>query len=396
MFSPFFYLLRDIGLPVSFQYIMEFYQAFEKGLITDLKQLFLVTRLICVKKVEHYELFERAFSAYFLGQEDALDVPNEVHEALIDSKPFQEWLAKELEAGNLTEEEIRNLSLPELLERFWETLLAQNEEHHGGNRWIGTGGTSLWGHSGRAKGGIRVHGASLYRSAVKVIGQHRYTNYSADSDLRSENIRQALAMMKLMLPTGPCSEINVEKTIEKTCKNGGEIELIFDRQMLDRIKVILLLDNGGYSMTPFVRNVRTLFSKMKDQFKDLEFYYFHNCIYENVYTDPQRSQTYSLEKITEKDKDTRVFIVGDANMGPSELFSAYGAIDYYSTHKIPGIDCLQLLAETFPYTVWLNPLDKKYWPYQSVTITAIAKIFRMESLTLNGLKNAVEYLNSRS
>lgn len=393
MFEPFFYLLRELGIPVSFQYVMEFYDALNKGLINNLDRLFLITRLIFIKRVGHYDMFERAFAAYFLGKTEALDIP-EV-QTIFESKAFAEWLQNEIEQGNLPSQVTHDMPLEELLQKFWETMLKQEEQHHGGGRWIGTGGTSPWGHSGFSQGGIRVLGQSLHKSAIKVLGK-RYTDYALQANLRAENIRQALATLKRMVPVGPATELDVEATIDKTCKNGGEIELVFDRELRDRIKVMLFMDNGGYSMTPYIKMVRLLFSKMRDQFKDLDFYYFHNCIYGGVYSDIYRQQYCNLREICQKDESTRLIIVGDANMAPSELFSVYGAIDYYTHNRVPGIHWLRLIADSFPYSVWLNPIEKKYWHYQSSTLDAIAEIFHMEDLTLNGLKNAVDYLNDQN
>lgn len=390
MFIDFFQLLRKCGVPISFQYIIDFFDAWEKGLVTNMDRLFIVMRLTFIKRVEHYDIFERAFAAYFLGQVDQLQIP-EV-ESLFLSKPFTEWLNKQIEEGNLPPEVVHNMPLEELLQRFWETLLEQQEEHHGGNRWIGTGGRSPWGHSGYAKGGIRVHGVGGNKSAIKVLGQNRYTNYKQDAKLAAENIRQALAVLKHMLPVGPDNELDVDETIYRTCKNGGEIEFVFRRELRDRLKVILLMDNGGYSMMPYVRIVRLLFSKMRSQFKDLEFYYFHNCIYEGVYRDVQHCDFVPLRSLFQKDKDTRIFVIGDANMAPSELFSPYGAIDYHIQNSIAGIEWLRLIADTFRYSVWLNPIQREYWYYQSSTLEAVSEIFHMQDLTLNGLKNAINYL----
>lgn len=393
MFTPFVYLLRDLGIPVSFQYVMEFCQALQKGLVTDLARLFLVSRLIFVKRVEHYDLFERAFAAYFLGQSEALDIP--AQDTVLGSKPFQEWLLRELSMENLTADVVHDMPLEELLQRFWSTVLAQKEEHHGGNRWVGTGGRSPWGHSGFSRGGVRVYGASMHQSAMKVYGQRRYIDYAAESNLSAENIRQALSMLKRMVPVGPSTELNIDETIYRTCKNGGEIELIFDRELKDKIEVMLLLDNGGFSMDPYIGIVKLLFTKMRDHFRDVKFYYFHNCIYDGVYLDIYRNQFCPLKEIFQKDRNTRLFIVGDANMAPSEIFATYGAIDFTVNNRLPGIESLKSIAGAFPYSVWLNPIPKNYWQYQSITLQTIGEIFHMEDLTLNGLKNAVEYLREK-
>ena len=390
MIIPFIYLLREMGIPVTLQYVMEFYDALDKGLVTDLDRLFVVGRLIFVKRVEHFDAYERAFASYYLGKEDGRKIPHA--QSVFESEQFREWLQREIDEGTLSAEVLHEMPIEELMQRFWETALKQDGEHHGGDRWIGTGGTSPWGHSGRSRGGIRVHGSSMHRSALKVVGERRYLDYSPTASLSAENIRHALATLKRMVPVGPATELDIDKTVDKTCRNGGEIELVFDRELRDKLKVMLLLDNGGYSMSPYVRMVSVLFSKMRDQFKDLEFYYFHNCIYGGAYSDPRRTNLVGLRDLCEKGRDTRLVVVGDADMAPSELFYSHGAIDYYSSNRIPGMDWLQLLADAFPHAVWLNPIRRERWPFSSVTLKEVGKIFHMEDLTLDGLKKAVEYL----
>jgi uncharacterized protein len=387
----FVYHLQDAGIPVSVQYILEFYRGLQQGLARNLDQLFLLARLVFVKRVEFYDAFEQAFASFFLGVEGSS--PSANWEELIAGKPFQDWLRDQLEQGLLTPEQLNEFDTEELLTRFWETVLAQKGEHHGGNRWVGTGGRSPFGHSGRHAGGIRVHGQSLYRSAQKVIGDRRYINYSDQSSLSNENLRQALTSLRSLRPLGPETELDIDETIAKTARNGGEIELIFRRELRNRLKLFVMLDNGGYSMTPYIPLVKTIFAKLRDVFQDVTFFYFHNCIYGTVYRDPQRLQSVKWDKLVSENKSTRLILIGDANMAPAELMASYGYFDTNTLIRKPGKEWLQELKTAFPVSVWLNPIPKSYWARESMTIQQIGRIYTMEDLTLAGIKNAVSYLN---
>lgn len=387
----FIYELRDAGIPVSVQYILEFYRALRRGLASDMDQLFLLARLIFVKRVEFYDTFEQVFASFFFGAGAAQRIAG--WEELLAGKPFRDWLREQIESGMLSLDQIREFDTEELLKRFWETVLAQEGEHHGGNRWVGTRGRSPFGHGGRHAGGVRVHGKSLYHSAQKVIDERRYINYSENSALTTENLRQALTSLKSLRPSGPETELDIDETIARTAANGGEIELIFRRELRNRLKLIVLLDNGGYSMMPYVPLVKTVFNKIRDLFSDLSYYYFHNCIYGTVYLDAPRTQPVKWEKFLSESKSTRVILIGDANMAPSELMASYGSLDIYSSERKPGIEWLKELRETYPASVWLNPMLKSEWDRESSTIQQIRRIFHMEDLTLSGIKNGVTYLN---
>ncbi len=387
----FVYELRDAGIPVSAKYILEFYRALKQGLASNLDQLFLLTRLIFVKRVEHYDIFEQVFASFFLGADGYKPVMN--WEELIEGKPFRDWLKEEVESGRISPEALREFDNEELLQRFWETLLAQQGEHHGGNRWVGSHGRSPFGHSGRHAGGVRVYGRGLHGTAQKVLDTRRYINYSEKSTLSTENLRQVLTSLKSLRPIGPEDELNVDATIARTARNGGEIELVFQRELRNRLKLIVMVDNGGYSMMPYISLVKTVFNKVRDLFQDVNYYYFHNCIYGVVYKDPPRREPIKWEKLVSGNKSTRLIIIGDANMAPSELMASYGSIDIFSNERRPGIEWLNELREAFPVSVWFNPILKKYWHMESSTIQRIGRIFHMEDLTLAGIKDAVGYLN---
>jgi hypothetical protein len=372
--------------------VLEFYQALEKGLAPDLDRLFILMRLIFVKKVEHFHIFEQAFAAYFLSVEDD-SLPRFTKQAW-EEKAFSRWLEEELAKGTLPDDALERMSLSDLLQRFWEVATEQRGKHRGGQTWIGTGGTSPFGHTGADREGIRVEGDSLHGSALKVIESRRYVDYAANAPLRAENLRQVLAALKHMTPAGPPTELDVDETVDQSCRNGGEIELVFRRELQDRIELMVLLDNGGGSMRPYLDLVKLVFGLMRDQFKDLDYYYFHNCIYGCVYGDPKRFTPYPIYQMLRRDPETRVIIIGDANMAPAELMLSDGAIDYFSKVHVAGRDWLWQIRNYFGHSVWLNPIPRHQWPQESQTIYQIGEIFPMEDLTLAGIRRAVEWLNS--
>ncbi|MBF0352608.1 MAG: hypothetical protein HQM11_16365 [SAR324 cluster bacterium] len=395
MFTNFVYMLQDYGIPVSMTYVIDFYKGLEKGLVETLDDLFLFARLNFVKKVEHMDAFERAFAMYFFG----VDIPAiaEGDMGLFQTKQFREWLQQAIQRGELPAQPW-NLSYDELMKRFWDTVREQMEAHNGGNRWVGTGGTSPFGNSGAAQPGVRAFGGGQNRSAVKVIGERNYIDYSASNTLSGENIRQALSLLKNIIPAGPESELDVGETVYKTSRNGGEIELIFKKELRDKIRVILLIDNGGTSMMPWVDVTRMLFSKFRDRIKELKTYYFHNTVYATVYSDPQRYKAIPTKKLLEENPETRVIFMGDASMAPEELVSRYGSI-YFDAgdDSEASYAWLQRIRKRFKYSVWLNPIPSYEWDitYGSWTLQKIREVIHMEDLTLRGIKKAVEYLNAQ-
>jgi uncharacterized protein with von Willebrand factor type A (vWA) domain len=238
-------------------------------------------------------------------------------------------------------------------------------------------------------------GASGKKSALKVIGERRYVDYAADTTLRGDNLRQALATLKNMVPAGPRDELDLDATIHESARNGGEIDLVFQRRLLDRIEVVLLIDNGGYSMTPFARLTRLLFSKVKDRFRRCDTYFFHNTIYGRIYRDPRRLEPIATGQLLGRSPETRVLVVGDAAMAPEELESPRGAIAWDAEDAEPSIVWLRRLRDRFSHTVWLNPIPKEEWPetHGFRTISRIGEVFPMEDLTLGGIQRAVDRLN---
>jgi len=387
--------LREYGVPVSLTDAIDFYQGMERGLAPDLDSLFLFARLAFIRRVEHMDAYDRAFAFHFYG----IDLPRvaEGDPELFDTPQFREWLKAAVRKGELPAHAMWTFPPGELMKRFWETMRQQTEAHQGGSRWIGTGGNSPFGHSGNASGGVRVFGEGGKRSALKVIGERRYIDYSDDKSLSHANLSQALASLKSLKPSGPRDELDLDATIYQSARNGGEIDLVFRRALLDRIEVILLIDNGGSSMIPHVALTRLLFAKVRDRFKRRDTYFFHNTIYGTVYKDAQRRFPLPVEKLLQRSPETRLLILGDASMAPEELLYPGGAITWGTQDAEPSLRWLERLRDRFRHSAWLNPIPKENWPeaYGRTTIKRIGEAFRMEDLTLGGIKRAVEWLNRK-
>ena len=393
MFAEFFYTLRDRGIPVSPTGFLRLQEALDKGLIMNLEDLYCISRAVMIKSERYFDMYDRVFAHYFKGSELPENTMDEIEKAI--AAMLEEWLkdpAQMAEFLGMSVEDVKKLTPEELEEYFRQRLKDQTERHDGGNRWIGTGGTSPVGHSGFHPGGMRVGGASQSHSAVKVALERRYRDYSQDQRLGPAQISDALKRLRYMVPAGPKDSLNIEKTIRETMKNAGEIEIVFDRRLRDKLKVVLMIDNGGYSMDPFVNVVQVLFNHAKSQFKDVKFYFFHNTVYSRVYSDSQRqSKPFAIEDFARMDPETRLIIVGDASMAPYELYSRYGSIYYGSQLQRPSVETLVFLAKTFRHSVWLNPKHEYTWP-GTETVMAISEIFPMYELTLNGLDDAVGHL----
>jgi len=239
---------------------------------------------------------------------------------------------------------------------------------------------------------MRIGGESIDKSALKVATERRYRDYSGQGPLNQATIGEALKRLRKLVPAGARDRINIDKTITRTVKIGGEIEIVFEQGLKDRLKVILAIDNGGWSMDPHVKIVQTLFDYARAQFKDLKTYYFHNTIYDTLWKDPARSQKpYSIDDLTRLDPETRFIIMGDASMAPYELSTRDGSIHIQERNGRTSIECLKLIAKTFSHTAWLNPIQENMWGY-SRTIAMVQQVFPMFELSLDGLEKAVSHL----
>ena len=393
MFVQFFYSLKEAGIPVSPTSFLTLHKAMHRGLVNSLDDLYIAARAILVKSERHFDLYDRIFAAIFAGAElpDTDDLENE----LLARGMLDDWLKnpKVLAASlGLDEKELRKMSPEELIEYFKQRLRDQKGRHDGGSKWIGTGGTSPVGHAGFHPGGMRIGGLSRNSSAVKVAGERRYKSYSADGPLTLSSMGEAMKRLRNLVPEGVKDRINVNASIDQTIKNGGEIEIVFDRGIVDRLKIILVIDNGGWSMDPYIDMVQVLFQYAKAQFKDLKTYFFHNTIYDLLWEDPQRyRKPVRIDDFTRLDPDTRMIIVGDASMAPYELMAADGSIYAYERSGKPSVQRLKFLADTFGHTIWMNPIPQDYWQ-GTYSINVIRNIIPMFELSLDGLEKAVRHL----
>lgn len=396
MFVEFFYTLRERGLPLSPTSFLRLQKALSLGVITSVDDFYTAARAILVKSERYFDMYDQVFAHFFKGI--ALQAPDMVELTEIVRALLEEWLKNPTEiaeALGLDESTLNKMTPEELVKYFLDRLKDQTEAHHGGNRWIGTGGTSPVGHSGYHPGGMRVGGRSRNKSAIKVAMERRYKDYSQEGPLTEVQMGEALKRLRRMIPSGPKDVVHVDKTIYETMKNAGEIEIVFDRHLADRLKIILMIDNGGWSMDPYIEVVQTLFHYARSQFKDLKIYFFHNTIYSRVWQDPQRRfNPEPIEDFARRDPETRLIIVGDASMAPYELIHNNGSIYIDEVEVGTGQSRLKFLAHTFRHAVWLNPQPEQEWRH-TWTIGAIRQVFPMFELTLDGLEKAVQHLMAK-
>lgn len=393
MFINFFYHLKARGLPVSTTEFLSLLDALAQGLSRQsLQHFYVVARSILVKRPEHYDIYDQAFAEFFEDAEFDPELLARLHDDLL------KWLEDPKEPPNLSREELarlQELGLDELREQFAERLAEQTERHDGGSHWVGTGGTSPFGHGGKHPSGIRVGGRGGNRSAVQVASERRFRNLRKDLTLDVRDIGMALRRLRELTREGNEEKLDLKATIDQTARNAGDIELVFRPPRENNVKLLLLCDVGG-SMNPYTRLTSRLFSAahQASHFKNFESYYFHNCPYEKLYTDMEREDARPTEEVFRNlDKSWRCIVVGDAAMAPTELTEAGGSVNYWHFNDKPGIWYLRKLRETVPRTVWLNPDPPKWWG--SWTTRTIQKLFEMYPFTMQGLEDAVDELRRR-
>ena len=393
MFITFFYKLKDVGVPVSPTSFLTFHKAINSGLVSSVDDFYITARTVLVKNEKYFDLYDQVFAHVFEGYE--IPEQEEVELDFWARSMLDEWLKdpkKTADFFGADEKELSALSPDELIEYFKKRLKDQKGRHDGGSKWIGTGGTSPVGHSGFHPGGMRVGGVSGGKTAVKVAGERRYRDYSAEGPLTSSSLGEALKKLRNLVPQGVKDQLNIDETVRRTIKNGGEIEIVFDRGIVDRLKIILAIDNGGWSMEPYVDVVQALFNYSRSQFKDLKTYFFHNTVYDYLWEDAgRRSNPFRIDELVKNDPDTRLILVGDASMAPYELMVADGSIYAYEKSGKPSIDRLKFLTDIFSHAAWLNPVPVHHWSYTH-TIGVIGEIFPMFELSLDGLEKAIDHL----
>lgn len=393
MFINLFYTLRTYGVPVSTRELLDLYALLETGIVfADREQFYELIRLCMVKDEKYFDKFDRAMADYFEGI-DTLDIDELM--AKLGNIP-KEWLELKLDPNNLTEAERRLLkkygSLEALMKALEERLKEQKERHQGGNKWVGTGGSSPFGAYGDHPEGIRVGGESRKRSAVKVWEQRKYRDLDTDNQLETRSMQMALRKLRKFARDGAADELDIGSTIKKTAQTGMlDVQLRPERR--NRVKVLMLFDIGG-SMDSYIEACERLFAAAKNEFKTLEFFYFHNCVYEYVWTENARrnaSAVPTLDVLHKYGSDYRVIFVGDAAMSPYELLSVGGSVEYMSQDT--GQAWLKRITNHFDKVAWLNPETPSYWQYTQ-TIGLIKDIMQghMYPMTLHGIEDMTKYL----
>lgn len=393
MFINLFYTLRTYGVPVSTRELLDLYALLETGIVfADREQFYELIRLCMVKDEKYFDKFDRAMADYFEGI-DTLDIDELM--AKLGNIP-KEWLELKLDPNNLTEAQRRLLkkygSLEALMKALEERLKEQKERHQGGNKWVGTGGSSPFGAYGDHPEGIRVGGESRKRSAVKVWEQRKYRDLDTDNQLETRSMQMALRKLRKFARDGAADELDIGSTIKKTAQTGMlDVQLRPERR--NRVKVLMLFDIGG-SMDSYIEACERLFAAAKNEFKTLEFFYFHNCVYEYVWTENARrnaSAVPTLDVLHKYGSDYRVIFVGDAAMSPYELLSVGGSVEYMSQDT--GQAWLKRITNHFDKVAWLNPETQSYWQYTQ-TIGLIKDIMQghMYPMTLHGIEDMTKYL----
>ncbi|MEM8963769.1 MAG: VWA domain-containing protein [Acidobacteriota bacterium] len=388
MFIGFLFHLRTAGLGVTITEYLALVRALVDGHArADLGVFYHLARALLVKRESDYDTYDRAFASYF----GDLDAQFELDDELL------EWLQNPVLPRELSDEEkaaLKSLDLDELRSQFRERLAEQEKRHDGGSKWVGTGGTSPFGHGGTNPAGIRVGGTGGGRSAVQVASDRRFRNLRNDRVLDTRQIGMALRRLrKLGRDQGP-EELDLPATVDKSSREA-EIDLVFAPERRNRAKLLLLLDVGG-SMDPHADLSERLFSAAHaaNHFRHFESRFFHNCVYETLYTDMQQRVGEPTEELLRKiDRTWSIILVGDAWMSPFELTHAGGAIDLWHHNTITGLDWLRKLRDRCPRSVWLNPEPRRIWHAPSVKI--IRSVFPMFELTLDGLGEAVDVLCGR-
>ncbi len=393
MLVRFFFDLRTAGVPVSLTEFLSLLQALEARVATcSAEEFYWLARLALVKDERHFDRFDRVFAQHFEGAE-------RLFEKIIAEVPA-DWL-KQLAERVLSEEERRKIealgSWDKLLETLRQRLAEQKERHEGGSKWIGTGGTSPFGSGGYNPEGVRIGDAGKrQRRAVKVWESREYRNFDDQREIGTRNLKVALRRLRKFARQGAADELDLGGTIDATARNAGWLDLKLRPERRNTIMLLLLLDVGG-SMDDHVRVCEELFSAARSEFRHLEYFYFHNFIYEGLWKDNRRrhtERTSTLQMLRTFNADYRVIFVGDATMSPYEIVQPGGSVEHWNEEA--GSAWMQRVAAHFPYLVWLNPEPEERWDWTpSIRLTQELVGGRMFPLTLDGLDRATAALRRK-
>ncbi len=399
MLIDFFYTLRSAKLPVSVKEYLTLLEALKEGVVGPncdsddgagykIDDFYYLSRTALVKDEKHYDKFDRAFASYFKGVEMVADFTKDI--------PL-DWLRKNLELQLSPEElaKIEKMGWDELMETLKKRFEEQKERHEGGNKWIGTGGTSPFGAYGQNPQGIRIgQDKGRNRTAVKVWDQRAYKDYDDTQELGTRNIKIALRRLRKFAREGAHDELDLDDTIRSTAANAGWLDIKMVPERHNNVKVLLLMDVGG-TMDEHIGRVEEMFSAAKTEFKHLEFYYFHNCVYDFMWKNNRRryAEKFPTQDIIRKyNKDYKLIFIGDATMSPYEILQPGGSVEY--NNEEAGVEWLQRLTQAFPKFAWINPEPQGVWQYrQSIGIMQQIMSQRMYPLTVKGLEEAMRLLS---
>jgi uncharacterized protein with von Willebrand factor type A (vWA) domain len=390
----FFLALKSAGLPVSVKEYLTLCEAMQKGVAYgNVDDFYYLSRTCLVKDEANFDRFDRAFGQYFKGMENLDAALTKLFEQEIPA----EWLQKLAEKLLTDEEKAQIKSLggwDKLMETLRERLAAQKDRHQGGNKWLGTAGTSPFGAYGYNPEGIRIgQDKSRHKSAVKVWDQREYRDYDSQVELGIRNIQMALRRLRKFARTGAAAELDLDNTIKATANNAGYLDIKLVPERHNRVKVLLFFDVGG-SMDEYIHRCEELFSAAKTEFKHLEYFYFHNFVYESVWRNNRLRQTEKFstwDVIHRYGNDYKLIIVGDATMSPYEILQPGGSVEHWNEET--GSTWLERLTSTYRHAVWINPTPEAHWPWtQSVLLTRQLMEDRMYPMTVDGLDRAMRAL----
>jgi uncharacterized protein with von Willebrand factor type A (vWA) domain len=388
MLIDFFFTLKDAKIPVSIKEFLILLEAMKKQVTgPSLDDFYYLSRITLVKDEAHYDKFDKAFGLYFKGIDAVFEKNAEI--------PL-DWLLKRMQR-ELTPEQLAQLEkfgYDKLMDRLKELLEEQKERHEGGNKWIGTGGTSPFGNGGQNPEGIRIGGEGGNRSAVKVWEARAYRDYDSERELGTRNIKVALRRLRKFARQGAEEELALDETIRATASNAGYLDIKMQPERKNNIKVLMLFDVGG-TMDDHIARTEELFSASKTEFKNMEFYYFHNCVYDFLWKNNRRrhAERFPTWDILRKyTPDTKLIFVGDATMSPYEILQAGGSVEY--NNEEAGAEWLQRFTSTFPKFIWLNPEPEGLWQYrQSISVIRQLMNNRMFPITIEGLEHGMRLLS---
>ena len=393
MFLEFFNVLRLHGLKISLDEWLVLIDALNRGMAENsLMEFYYLCRNVLIKSETEYDKFDQAFAEYFKGIESVDEIPQEL----------RDWLSHD-ELERMLEdmpEWAKEYDLDTLRKMFRERLQEQTEKHDGGNYWVGTGGTSPFGHGGYNPAGIRVGGEGRHQSAIQIAGERNFRDFRQDNELDTRQFQMAFRKLRQFSSRVDAAktELDIDATIDATCDNAGLLKLVYEKPRKNTVKLLLLMDSDG-SMRSYSKLCSQLFQAVNQSthLKDLKIYYFHNCIYDYLYTDPYIIDGRWIETdwiFRNLGSDYKVIIVGDAAMSSYELTARGGNINWYAWNNEPGIDWLKKFNRFYRKVIWLNPIKESRWTHAwgARTIQMVREIFPMYELTLNGLDKGIHKL----